>query len=441
MSPRPLAVCRFCCRAPPVRTATTVLGRIALTLDTYLDMETVSDPQLSPDGSQIIYTRGWIDKMNDTARVGALDHERRRQRATGSSSRAPARTGRRRRSHRATPRRASRKGSQIFVRWMDAEGATSQVTRVEQAPGAVAWSPDGTQLVLHACSSRIATRWPIKMPKAPAGAKWTEAPRIVARLQLPARPHGLHRQRLPPHLRRPGDRRHAAADHPRQPRPHRQPTGRRTARSILFSGLRADDADYQWRESEIYAVDVAIGRHQAAHDAQGPGRQPARLARRQARRLHRQRLDQRHLDRQQALRDEHRRLESAPGVGRLGSVAGRAALGRDGSALYFTAQNEGSQNLYDLPLAGPNAGEGRSRSRRGAHMLTVSDISPKGVAVGTLTSADHARRHRDVRPEDAGEHQAAHGRERRRARGQEARRGRTRSGTRRRTASGSRAGS
>ena len=36
-----------------------------LTLDLYLDMETVSDPQISPDGAQIIYTRGWVDKMND----------------------------------------------------------------------------------------------------------------------------------------------------------------------------------------------------------------------------------------------------------------------------------------------------------------------------------------------------------------------------------------
>ena len=36
-----------------------------LNLDTYLELETVSDPQLSPDGSQILYTRGWIDKMND----------------------------------------------------------------------------------------------------------------------------------------------------------------------------------------------------------------------------------------------------------------------------------------------------------------------------------------------------------------------------------------
>ena len=36
-----------------------------VTLETYLEMETAADPQLSPDGTQIIYTRGWIDKMND----------------------------------------------------------------------------------------------------------------------------------------------------------------------------------------------------------------------------------------------------------------------------------------------------------------------------------------------------------------------------------------
>ena len=36
-----------------------------LNLDLYWEFETVSDPQLSPDGKQIIYTRGWIDKVND----------------------------------------------------------------------------------------------------------------------------------------------------------------------------------------------------------------------------------------------------------------------------------------------------------------------------------------------------------------------------------------
>ena len=36
-----------------------------LKLDTYLDWEWVSNPQISPDGSQIIFTRSWVDKIND----------------------------------------------------------------------------------------------------------------------------------------------------------------------------------------------------------------------------------------------------------------------------------------------------------------------------------------------------------------------------------------
>jgi hypothetical protein len=31
----------------------------------YLDMVNVSDPEISPDGKQIIFTRRWVDKMND----------------------------------------------------------------------------------------------------------------------------------------------------------------------------------------------------------------------------------------------------------------------------------------------------------------------------------------------------------------------------------------
>ena len=30
-----------------------------LTLEMYLDLESVSNPQISPDGARIVYTRGW----------------------------------------------------------------------------------------------------------------------------------------------------------------------------------------------------------------------------------------------------------------------------------------------------------------------------------------------------------------------------------------------
>src|ERR1041384_5345763 len=40
-------------------------GKDKLSLDLFLDWEYVAAPQLSPDGSQIIYTRRWTDKIND----------------------------------------------------------------------------------------------------------------------------------------------------------------------------------------------------------------------------------------------------------------------------------------------------------------------------------------------------------------------------------------
>src|SRR3989441_7364951 len=47
--------------APAQETASDTL----LTVDHYLDWEQVSDPQISPDGSQIVYTRRWVNKVDD----------------------------------------------------------------------------------------------------------------------------------------------------------------------------------------------------------------------------------------------------------------------------------------------------------------------------------------------------------------------------------------
>src|SRR5712691_8356962 len=36
-----------------------------LTVEHYLDWEQASDPQISPDGAQIVYTRRWVNKIED----------------------------------------------------------------------------------------------------------------------------------------------------------------------------------------------------------------------------------------------------------------------------------------------------------------------------------------------------------------------------------------
>lgn len=43
-----------------------VQAQTPLQTSDYLEFEQVSDPQLSPDGTQIVYTRRWVDKQKDS---------------------------------------------------------------------------------------------------------------------------------------------------------------------------------------------------------------------------------------------------------------------------------------------------------------------------------------------------------------------------------------
>ena len=36
-----------------------------LNKETFMDMESVSNPAISPDGKQIVFTRSWVDKVKD----------------------------------------------------------------------------------------------------------------------------------------------------------------------------------------------------------------------------------------------------------------------------------------------------------------------------------------------------------------------------------------
>ncbi len=62
-----------------------------LSLDLYLEFEEVADPRISPDGKQIVFTRRWVDKLNDKGEsalwVMNADGSKQRFLVKGSSAR------------------------------------------------------------------------------------------------------------------------------------------------------------------------------------------------------------------------------------------------------------------------------------------------------------------------------------------------------------------
>ena len=142
-----------------------------LDVEDYLDWEQVASPQISPAGDQVVYTRQWVNKLADkwdsALWIVTAGGARNRFLVEGSDARwSPDGT------RIAYLAEGKPKGTQIFVRWMDAEGAVSQVTRVSEAPSSLRWSPDGTQIAFSMLAPRKES-WKIDLPSPPKGAEWT----------------------------------------------------------------------------------------------------------------------------------------------------------------------------------------------------------------------------------------------------------------------------
>src|ERR1044071_6852657 len=136
-------------------------GRGKLTLDLYLDWETVAAPQISPDGNQIVYTRRWTDKVNDRFEsdvwIMNADGSKNRFLVKGSS---PQWSPDGRRIAYVAP--GQPQGPQIFVKWMDT-GDETQLTHLERAPSNIEWSPDGRRIAFN-MNVPARLEFTIKMP-------------------------------------------------------------------------------------------------------------------------------------------------------------------------------------------------------------------------------------------------------------------------------------
>ncbi len=83
LMPTRIAVALFLLAALPVW-----CGERLLTKDTFFDFETIANPAISPDGSQIVFSRGWLDGVKDQNRANLwiVDREGKRVRELTSGS-------------------------------------------------------------------------------------------------------------------------------------------------------------------------------------------------------------------------------------------------------------------------------------------------------------------------------------------------------------------
>ena len=359
-----------------------------LTVGRYLDYETVGDPKVSPDGSQVIFTRRSVDKIKDTfeSTLWIMNADGGKLRfLTKGSSPVWSPDG----SRIAFLLEGEPGGNQLHIRYMDAEGSVTQVTRAARPPGSPTWSPDG-QWIAFSMFVPKAADWKIDLPAAPTGATWTKAPRIVETLHYRADRTGYlddgftHLFVVP-----------ATGGTPRQITKGSWNVGDRgvglpgavgitwlpDGKSLVVDGNDDENADRQYRRSNLYAVELAGGavRRLTTQPGSWSGPKVSPDGKLIAFTGQPEGAYSYHADDLYTMAADGSGMTlRSPGLDR--DPAGMT-WAPDGKGIYFVAQDRGTSNLWYAAL-----GSAPRQITTGTHMISTPSIAKNGVAFAVRTN-------------------------------------------------------
>ena len=387
-----LALCIACPLAAQETPSDTLL-----TVGHYLNIEGVSDPQISPDGSLIVYTRTWVNVLEDHREsslwIMNADGTQARFLTKGSSARwSPDGT------RLLYVAEGEPKGAQLFVRWVAPGGDGTQISHVLEAPGDAKWSSDGKWVGFTMFVPK-APEWKIDLPSPPEGAKWTGAPRYVDRLHFRQDGEGFQRPGLVHLFVLPAD-----GGTPRDVTPGEWSVGVRfdglvsganwswsaDGKTIAVDGLNDADADYSYTDSNILAIDLNSGAVRRLTPARGSWTSPhfspdgSQIAF----------VGVQYPASDSAYHTQSLYLVNPDGSG-LRNVSpafdrdpAELAWANDGSTIYFTAEDRGSINISRIAMTGcGKSGCEITPVTSGAQVLSLGSVAKSGIAAITRATA------------------------------------------------------
>lgn len=245
-----------------------------LTLENVFDLEYTSDPQISPDGNQVVYQRNFMDIMDDSRRSNLwiinTDGSRHRPLTSGNNNNFSPRWSPS--GDRLLYASTQSGSSELYVRWMDT-GESAKITNLTGSPGSLSWSPDGEHIVFTMFVPRDEKPL-VSLPGKPEGAEWAAPANVIDDLEY----------------RRDGSSgfvkegyRHvfvipAEGGTPRQITSgnynHSSPEWTSDGNHLIISSNRQEDWEYDERDTELYKVSVDDESMTQLTDREGPDYSP-----------------------------------------------------------------------------------------------------------------------------------------------------------------------
>lgn len=238
------------------------------------DLEYVSDPQISTNGSSVVFVRNFKDIMTDGNRSNIWMSN------FNGSKVYPITTGNQNDfSPRLSPSEnkllyiSTKAGKpQMFLKWL-ANGSETKLTNLTSSPSNLSWSPDG-KWIAFLMNVPFEAKPLVKLPAKPKGAKWETPPKYIEKMKFKADGAGflknVRKQLFVLSVDGGTPRQLTFGDYNMNGTPEWTSNGS----SILITSNRNKNREVDPRNSEIYEVYVNNGKVTVLTKRQGPDGSP-----------------------------------------------------------------------------------------------------------------------------------------------------------------------
>ena len=237
------------------------------------ELQYARDPQISPDGSKVVYIRTKMDIMKDgkssslwIMNSDGTNHQKLTSLVKNESNPRWSPDGKR---ISFISNSGDGNGSEIFIYWVDSKQYSS-ISQLDGSPRSLNWSPDGKSIGFLMFVPEKTLQL-VSPPKKPKNAKWAEKPRITDRLKHEADGSGYMREGFS-HIFYISSDGGKPTQVTKEKYNHREFDWKSNSKGFVFSSNYNIDWQYDYRNSELYSINIDGSSLKNLTDRKGPDR-------------------------------------------------------------------------------------------------------------------------------------------------------------------------
>ena len=237
------------------------------------ELQYARDPQISPDGSKVVYIRTKMDIMKDgkssslwIMNSDGTNHQKLTSLVKNESNPRWSPDGKR---ISFISNSGDGNGSEIFIYWVDSKQYSS-ISQLDGSPRSLNWSPDGKSIGFLMFVPEKTLQL-VSPPKKPKNAKWAEKPRITDRLKHEADGSGYMREGFS-HIFYISSDGGKPTQVTKEKYNHREFDWMSDSKGFVFSSNYNVDWQYDYRNSELYSIKIDGSSLKTLTNRKGPDR-------------------------------------------------------------------------------------------------------------------------------------------------------------------------